>query len=253
MTVLEKGVLEFAAFAARLKGDEKSEAQTFLFHFLEAFGHDANTVPEGATFEYRVRFAGAKTKFADLVWPQRVLIEMKTGGAKLTTPFRYTSDTVCDTFPWPQFPEACSSRRKEARTSSSNTDEKDRSLLASAATMEEIRAVTEAARARRALRREIMAANGWSLRDLYRTRETPGANRLGDAQSSRRQWENPCEPAPSDQSRSDSEQHGPPLSLGMRLIPGKPMAARDSLCCCSDQKAARTFPATCLRLASNES
>ena len=26
-----------------------------------------------------------------------------------------------------------------------------------------------------------MAANGWSLRDLYRTLETPGANRLRDA------------------------------------------------------------------------
>jgi hypothetical protein len=28
-----------------------------------------------------------------------------------------------------------------------------------------------------------MAANGWSLRDLYRSRETPGTNRLRDAQS----------------------------------------------------------------------
>jgi hypothetical protein len=28
-----------------------------------------------------------------------------------------------------------------------------------------------------------MAANGWSLRDLYRTLETPGANRLRDAQA----------------------------------------------------------------------
>ena len=37
------------------------------------------------------------------------------------------------------------------------------------------------ARSLRALRREIMAANGWSLRDLYRTLEIPGANRLRDA------------------------------------------------------------------------
>ena len=37
------------------------------------------------------------------------------------------------------------------------------------------------ARSLRALRREIMAANGWSLRDLYRTLETPGTNRLRDA------------------------------------------------------------------------
>ena len=28
-----------------------------------------------------------------------------------------------------------------------------------------------------------MAANGWSLRDLYRTLETPGTNRLRDAQA----------------------------------------------------------------------
>ena len=36
----------------------------------------------------------------------------------------------------------------------------------------------EAACRLRALRREIMQSNGWSLRDLYRTLETPGANRL---------------------------------------------------------------------------
>jgi hypothetical protein len=33
----------------------------------------------------------------------------------------------------------------------------------------------------RSLRREIKQSNGWSLRDLYRTLETPGANRLRDA------------------------------------------------------------------------
>jgi hypothetical protein len=30
-----------------------------------------------------------------------------------------------------------------------------------------------------------MVANGWSLRDLYRTLETPGTNRLRDAQTTR--------------------------------------------------------------------
>ena len=49
MTSLEKGLREFAQYAARLKGDEKSEAQTFLFHLLAAFGHDSNTLPEGST------------------------------------------------------------------------------------------------------------------------------------------------------------------------------------------------------------
>ena len=38
--------------------------------------------------------------------------------------------------------------------------------------------MSEAARALRALRREIMEDNGWSLREIYRTLETPGDNKL---------------------------------------------------------------------------
>jgi len=49
MNSQERAFHEFAEFAAKLKGDEKSEAQTFLFHLLEAFSHDANTLPEGRT------------------------------------------------------------------------------------------------------------------------------------------------------------------------------------------------------------
>jgi MmeI, DNA-methyltransferase domain/MmeI, target recognition domain len=71
----------------------------------------------------------------------------------LTERFRYTSDTVFDTFPWPQAP-----------------------------TLKQIRAAADAAIALRALRRETMQENGWSLRDLYKTLETPGANKLRDAQ-----------------------------------------------------------------------
>ena len=48
-----------------------------------------------------------------------------------------------------------------------------------------MKAVAEAAVSLRALRREIMAANGWSLRDRYRTLETPGASPLRDAQAAR--------------------------------------------------------------------
>jgi len=92
MTSQERGFQDFANFAARLKGDEKSEAQTFLFHLLEAFSHDANTLPEGSTFEYRVRFPGQKTKFADFVWPGRVLIEMKSRGEKLSRHYQQTFD-----------------------------------------------------------------------------------------------------------------------------------------------------------------
>jgi hypothetical protein len=66
--------------------------------------------------------------------------------------FRYTSDTVFDTFPWPQAP-----------------------------TMAQARKVANAAVALRALRRKVMAANNWSLRELYRSLELPGKNPLRDA------------------------------------------------------------------------
>jgi len=92
MTSQERAFHEFAEFAAALKGDERSEAQTFLFHLLEAFGHDANTLPEGSKFEYRVRFPSQKTKFADFVWPPRCLFEMKSRGAKLSQHYQQTSD-----------------------------------------------------------------------------------------------------------------------------------------------------------------
>ncbi len=107
MTSQEKAFRDFTLFAAKLKGDEKSEAQTFLFHLLAAFGHDPNTLPEGSTFEYRVRFAVApsqgapddrrtrsadRTKFADFVWPGRCLIEMKSRGVKLSKHYQQTFD-----------------------------------------------------------------------------------------------------------------------------------------------------------------
>lgn len=69
--------------------------------------------------------------------------------------FRYTSDTVFDTFPWPQKP-----------------------------TLPQVKKVAEAAVALRALRRKVMAENNWSLRELYRTLDTPGKNPLRDAQDS---------------------------------------------------------------------
>lgn len=70
----------------------------------------------------------------------------------LTERYRYTSNTVFDTFPWPQEP-----------------------------TQKAVRAVADAAAALRAKRREIMTANGWSLRDAYASMETPGKHPLKDA------------------------------------------------------------------------
>ena len=67
----------------------------------------------------------------------------------LTERFRYTSNTVWDSFPWPQNPEA--------------TD---------------VRAVAEAADALRAKRHELCGRHHYSLRDLYRSLEQPGDHPL---------------------------------------------------------------------------
>ena len=50
---LKSNLAEFAAFVQALKGDEKSEAQSFLDHFFRALGHKG-VIEAGATFEFRV-------------------------------------------------------------------------------------------------------------------------------------------------------------------------------------------------------
>src|SRR5207244_7592169 len=72
--------------------------------------------------------------------------------SKLKGDFRYTPESVFDTFPWPQEP-----------------------------TPAQIKAVAEAAVALRALRGETMRKLNYSLRDLYRTLDQPGDNPLREA------------------------------------------------------------------------
>jgi SAM-dependent methyltransferase len=108
---LKHALNDFVRFAQTLRGDEKSEAQTFLDHFFRALGHDG-VIEAGATFEFRVakkpgppqlelvvagiadpghRPKGGK-KFADLLWPDRVLIEMKSLGENLEKHYDQTFD-----------------------------------------------------------------------------------------------------------------------------------------------------------------
>jgi len=114
----------------------------------------------------------------------------------LTERFRYTSDTVFDTFAWPQFAEVGTSRcdvpagasqvfgqrnlEKPVRRGLESAGSRRRSA-ASLPAVEKIRAVAVAARALRNLRHEIMDANDWSLRELYKSLETHGENRLRTA------------------------------------------------------------------------
>ncbi|HEX3230940.1 MAG TPA: hypothetical protein VHQ95_18325 [Pyrinomonadaceae bacterium] len=50
---VKNALSEFVRFAQTLRGDEKSEAPTFLDHFFRALSHDG-VIEAGATFEFRV-------------------------------------------------------------------------------------------------------------------------------------------------------------------------------------------------------
>lgn len=72
-----------AWFDEHITGDEKGESQTFLNRLFQAFGQQG-VKEAGAAFEFRVQKRGGGTRFADLVWPELVLIEMKKRGEDLS-------------------------------------------------------------------------------------------------------------------------------------------------------------------------
>ncbi|RPG28018.1 MAG: class I SAM-dependent DNA methyltransferase [Muricauda sp. TMED12] len=76
-----ENIINFVKYATLLEGDEKGEAQVFCDRLFQAFGHDGYK-EAGATLEFRVK-SRMKTNFADLLWGDRVLIEMKKKGAQL--------------------------------------------------------------------------------------------------------------------------------------------------------------------------
>ncbi|MDQ3926962.1 MAG: hypothetical protein M3272_08280 [Actinomycetota bacterium] len=67
----------FVKYAQSLEGDEKGEAQVFCDRLFQAFGYDGYK-EAGATLEFRARKKGERTKYADLVWKPRLLLEMKS-------------------------------------------------------------------------------------------------------------------------------------------------------------------------------
>ena len=76
-----ENINNFIKYASTLEGDEKGEAQVFCDRLFQAFGHKGYK-EAGATLEFRVK-SKKKTNFADLLWDDRVLIEMKKKGAQL--------------------------------------------------------------------------------------------------------------------------------------------------------------------------
>jgi hypothetical protein len=80
---------EFVAWCAKhVTGDEKGEAQIFLDHLFQSFGHAGGLKEAGATLEWRVSKADGGTAFADYVWKPVVLEEMKKRGESLQKHYR---------------------------------------------------------------------------------------------------------------------------------------------------------------------
>ena len=78
---IEKRFQVFTDFAKRLRGDEKGEVQIFCDRLFQAFGHDG-CHGAGAELEHRIKTEKG-TKYVDLVWGDKVLIEMKKRGEDL--------------------------------------------------------------------------------------------------------------------------------------------------------------------------
>lgn len=81
MSAVVEAIKKFVAYYRTLSGDEKGEAQVFCERLFQAFGHGGYK-EAGATLEYRVKNK-KETKYADLLWRPRLLLEMKKRGEKL--------------------------------------------------------------------------------------------------------------------------------------------------------------------------
>ena len=85
MAVNEKDIIKFVEWCEKLKGDEIGEAQIFLDRLFRAYGLEG-VIEAGAACEWRI-LVNDRTKFCDLLWPRRVLIEMKKRGEDLSKHF----------------------------------------------------------------------------------------------------------------------------------------------------------------------
>src|SRR5438270_10754040 len=97
----------FVAFVrSHIKGDEKGEAQIFCDRLFQAFGH-SGIMEAGGTLEFRIHKAKG-TRFADLLWKPRLLLEMKRRGEKLERHYRQAFEYWLDLVPdRPQYVVLC--------------------------------------------------------------------------------------------------------------------------------------------------
>lgn len=89
-----------------VKGDEKGESQIFCDRLFQAFGY-AGIMEAGGTLEFRIH-KGKGTRFADLLWKPRLLLEMKKRGERLDRHYRQAFEYWLDLVPdRPQYVVLC--------------------------------------------------------------------------------------------------------------------------------------------------
>ncbi|MEK6299560.1 MAG: DNA methyltransferase [Acidobacteriota bacterium] len=98
---------DFVNFARdHIKGDEKGEAQIFCDRLFRALGY-GGIMEAGGTLEFRIH-TGKGTRFADLLWRPRLLLEMKKRGEKLERHYRQAFEYWLDLVPnRPQYVVLC--------------------------------------------------------------------------------------------------------------------------------------------------
>ena len=106
MTDTPGKIKEFVNYARSLKGYEKGEAQVFCDRLFQAFGHRGYH-EAGAKLEYRLKSQGKHTKFPDLVWRPRLLLEMKSRGEKLDEHIQQAREYWDELKPQPRYVVLC--------------------------------------------------------------------------------------------------------------------------------------------------
>jgi len=92
MSEITNRIKEFIEYGKLLQGDEKGEAQVFCDRLFISFGHQGYK-EAGATLEKRIKNTDNKgTRFADLIWSDHVLIEMKKRGTNLQLHYQQAFD-----------------------------------------------------------------------------------------------------------------------------------------------------------------
>ncbi|MFB2978105.1 tetratricopeptide repeat protein [Microseira sp. BLCC-F43] len=106
MTDTPSKIQHFVNYARSLKGYEKGEAQLFCDRLFQAFGH-RGCVEAGAKLEYRLKSQGKHTKFPDLVWRPRLLLEMKSRGENLAHHIQQAREYWHELKPQPRYIVLC--------------------------------------------------------------------------------------------------------------------------------------------------